>query len=611
MVTEDRRRYRRTQLAEGVRIYDRSRLPEVLRKCEQSPGVSVLLYDQMCAKKKRRLRKRGRLEDPQLRVFINEDVCEGCGDCGVKSSCASVRPVETEFGRKTVIDQSSCNKDYSCLRGDCPSFVTLHVSQRNEERRDFEMPSLELLPEPAQKVSCEKPYPIFLRGIGGTGVVTATALMATAASMEGKFALTLDQTGLAQMGGAVSSHLILSNRPFEGANKTCGGQAQLLFGFDTLGTAEEESLKLADPGTTVAVVNSHKVPTGHMVRNKDLNFPSLDLLRERIDGATNAERNICLDADHLSDRLFGTTLMANVLCLGVAYQAGLLPLRAESLEAAIRLNGVAAEQNSAAFRWGRLYQLNPQEVLQRLDPGHGQKEDGAYLLEEFRSTGQQRGYRELCSELPDDEELRRLLRIRLGELLLYQDAAYARTYLHRVLQVYRAEQSVVQGSELSQAVARYLYKLMAYKDEYEVARLLIRSRFERQLGAVAGRTGSPEYHLHPPALRALGLKDKIRVPAFLGKPFLRILYRFRFLRGTWLDPFGRAEIRSQERALIGWYNGVIDTVLSHLRPEHYPGLIELARLPDQIRGYEDIKMASIERTKRAAEERLKTIIQAA
>ena len=579
LLTDDLARYEdRSQLAEPVQVRPREDLEDVLAELGGHPGVTVMIYDQMCAAEKRRRRNRGRMPQPVRRIMINERVCEGCGDCVTQSNCVSLHPVETEFGPKTRVHQSSCNADYSCVMGDCPSFVSVMIDEGTELKRK-PLPELAevAIEEPAQKVALDGLYHVLMPGIGGTGVVTMNALLATAALLDGLHTITLDQTGLAQKGGAVVSHLTISPEPVEASNRISYAATDLLLGFDIMGAADATNIKRADPERTVAVINSHETPTADAVQ-KGLTVLSVDgHFLHVIHGSTVAERNILVDTSKLAEKLFGSHLQSNILLMGVAYQAGLLPISAESIEQALRLNGVAVERNLAAFRWGRKYQHDPASVLQ-------------YVTDEKAAV--------------EIQTLDGLIGHRAGELAAYQNQKYAAEYRSFVDQVRQAEQRVRPGStDLTDATARYLYKLMAYKDEYEVARLLTGPSFEQQYRETFESPRKIIYHLHPPLLRSLGLKKKLSLgPAF--RPLLRLLASFKFLRGTAFDVFGWAQVRRRERELIGWYRGTIESLLDGLTDANLGQAVEIARLPDQIRGYEDIKTASIEKVQQAVNEKL-------
>ena len=573
VLTDDLSKYRSdVRLAGNAGVRDRDDLPAVLRELEQISGVTAIIYDQQCAAEKRRLRSRGKLEEPALRLIINEAVCEGCGDCVRQSNCMSLHPVETEFGPKTRIHQSSCNKDYSCALGDCPSFVTVKLRPGTGLRKKS-VPRLPVteVPEPRQKVAAGEGYSILAPGIGGTGVVTINALLATAAWLEGLSAITLDQTGLAQKGGAVVSSIILSQSPIEAAAKIGYGNADLILGFDLLGAGSPENLNRAHPSRTVAVINTAEIPTGDTIRGRTQLYGPARLL-DLIDAFTQRARNVYVDATRIAEGLFSSHLAVNVFLLGVAYQGGLIPLSSESIEEAIRLNGVEAERNVQAFLWGRKYYENSSTVEEILQPPKPESSPAVTLSR------------------------------RAEELERYQSRGYAQEYEAFVQSVAEREPA------LGDAVARHLFKLMAYKDEYEVARLLTQPEFERQARDMWQAPVSLSYNLHPPMLRALGLKKKFKLGPWFRSP-LRLLARMKFLRGTPFDPFGYAVVRREERALIVWYRTLVQELLDTVIPDNMDLAIEIAALPDQIRGYEGIKLAGIREVKRLAEDKLAALKQ--
>ncbi|HSE93866.1 MAG TPA: indolepyruvate ferredoxin oxidoreductase family protein, partial [Methylomirabilota bacterium] len=588
VITDEPDKYPKgTRWAAGVEVWHRDRLDEAQRMLRETPGVTALIYDQRCAAEKRRLRKRGKLPDPAMRVYINEAVCEGCGDCGVKSNCLSVHPVETEFGRKTQIHQSSCNKDYSCLDGDCPSFLTVVPlgAPRKKQKPVFEASGE--LPEPALKVS--RQCNVFMMGIGGTGVVTVNQILGTAALLDGKQVRGLDQTGLSQKGGPVVSHLKIYERPEEVSNKVGAGEADTYIGFDILVATSPQNLDHARPDKTIAVVSTSKVPTGAMVTSTEVQFPETGGLLTSINRVTRKDENVFLDALGLAERLFGDHMAANLIALGAAYQAGAIPVGATAIEEAIALNGVSVPMNTQAFRAGRLAVIAPEQVQTRPAqerPGAARVELSLHRHPELQSR---------VDEVAKGGELRRLLDVRVPELVAYQDVAYARQYVEFVKWVREAEQRAVPGdTRLSEAVARHLYKLMAYKDEYEVARLHLANDLAAQLAAEYPDGVKVRYRLHPPLLRALGLRRKIELgPWFNGA--LRLLVALRGLRGRALDPFGYAEVRRVERELIGEYRALVEKSLVALSPESYERAVKLAGLPDLIRGYEDIKLRNVKR----------------
>jgi indolepyruvate ferredoxin oxidoreductase len=603
---------RTTRWAPGVELWHRDRLDEAQRVLREVPGVTALIHDQMCAAELRRRRKRGKAPEPATRVFINEAVCEGCGDCGAKSNCLSVQPVETEFGRKTQIHQSSCNKDYSCLLGDCPAFVTVEPrasGTKNQELRTENRPVAarfsvlgSRFSDKPMKIEDTFPTPtprfgdtasIYMVGIGGTGVVTVNQILGTAALLDGKHVDGMDQTGLSQKGGQVVSNLKIAPAPLAGSNRVTAGGADCLIGFDILSATNAQNLSRARPDRTVAVVSTSQVPTGAMVASPEVQFPSQDALARSIDRQTRAEANVYLDAIGLAERHFGDHMAANLIVLGAAYQAGLIPVSGAAIERAIALNGVAVQMNTQAFRLGRRAVAEPAWL---------REQTGARVGAVERQPNLSRAARKLIDSVGAEGELRRLLEIRVPELIAYQSVGYAREYAAFVARVRAAEQAAAPGqTRLSEAVARYLFKLMAYKDEYEVARLHLTSGLDSALAEAFGPDAKIHYHLHPPFLRALGWKKKIKFGKWFDAGY-QVLMRAKRLRGTRLDPFGRAEVRQVERALIGEYRELVQRALVGLAPDTYERAVQLAELPDMIRGYEDIKLRNVERFRAAARE---------
>ena len=599
VVTDDPDKYPESALfAPDTEIWHRDRLDEAQRLLRDTPGCTVLIYDQACAAELRRDRKRGKVVDPALRIFINEAVCEGCGDCGVKSSCMSVQPVDTEMGRKTQIHQSSCNKDYSCLAGDCPAFVEV-IPDPNASRKPtvpFTPIGADEVPEPADRIDVGD---VLMMGIGGTGVVTVNQLLATAALLDGKQAHGLDQTGLSQKGGSVISNLKirrvgdgegaadpLNDGIAEGmANKVASGEADAYLVFDVLSGVSPVNLDKASPERTVAVVSSSKVPTGTMVRDISAHFPDWAAIQGTIDAVTVAGRNVYFDAGNVSDNLFRSHMPANVIVLGAAYQQGVIPISAAAIEQAIELNGVSIDTNTQAFRIGRKIAHDPSW----LDSLHLERPGAVRKAAAKRSKKADA----LIAAVPSPSaELRRLLEIRVPDLIDYQDAAYAKRYVDKVAEVRRREQAVGADTRLSEGVARYLYKLMAYKDEYEVARLHRSAAFKEALAEQFGPEAQITYKLHPPMLRRMGVDHKIGLGRS-GEAAFAALARMKRLRGTAADPFGRTGHRQMERALIGEYEAMVDKVTAGLSPDSYDRAVEVAELPDIVRGYEGIKEANI------------------
>jgi len=524
---------------------------------EKISGVTVIVYDQQCAAEKRRMRSRGLLKEPTKRLVIHEEVCEGCGDCVKQANCMSLTPVATELGQKIRIHQSSCNKDYTCAMGDCPSFVTVNIKAGTglKKRRLPELPEAQV-PLPTNMVKAGDGYRIIAPGIGGTGVVTINALLATAAWIEGLHVASLDQTGTAQKGGAVVSHLLLSESVIEAPAKVNTGNADLILGFDILGVTSRENLKTARAGHTVAVINSDLAPTMDVIRNR-LPLMGAGSMLEPLNAATDRARNIFVDANRIAETLFGSHMAVNIFLTGVAWQAGLIPLSLESIHAAIELNAVEKERNLKVFTYGRKHFWEPLSV--------------------------------------EVKEAARPVFDREAELVAYQNKAYSRSYAEFL--------SKIENARLREVVARQLYKLMAYKDEYEVARLLTKPAFEESIAGIFEAPESIHYNLHPPLLRRFGLKRKMTLGPWFRYPLLG-LKRLKFLRGTAFDVFGYAAHRRKERALIEWYRELIETVVARLTADNLDVALEIAALPDQIRGYEKIKELSIERVREEARVRV-------
>jgi indolepyruvate ferredoxin oxidoreductase len=573
VTTEDLGRYRRVKLPRGVAVWDRSRIAEAQRVLAATRGVTVLVHDQECATEKRRKRKRGKIAQPQARVFINERICEGCGDCGRKSNCLSVQPVPTEFGRKTRVHQSSCNVDYSCLDGDCPAFMTVMPSASAARPQAAGAISPDELPAPRAVVSADS-FGIRLTGVGGTGVVTVSQVLATAGLIAGWHARSLDQTGLAQKGGAVVSDVRFSRSGQAPTNKLGAGECDLYLGCDLLVAADPKNLAVTAAGRTVAVVSVAEVPTGPMVSDPALSFPDRAGISQPIMDRVR-DGSVLLDARRIVIGLFGDDQFANVFLVGAGFQTGALPLPPDAIEEAIRVNGVAVDKNIQAFRRGRQYVADPAAVL------------GAAGLD--RPPTLENGALE-----EGESPLDRLIRTRSEDLTAYQDHAYARRYLDVVERVRAAERDRTPGSTaLTEAVARYLYKLMAYKDEYEVARLALEPSLGAGLAAEFGPDARASWRLHPPVLRALGMKKKIALgPWFV--PAFRVLVAMRSLRGTPMDPFGRTRVRVVERELIEEYLGLVDHLIGRLSPATAALAVQLAELPDGVRGYEDVKLRNVE-----------------
>jgi indolepyruvate ferredoxin oxidoreductase len=545
----------RVDIRHRTDVRHRDDLLDVQRELAAIEGVTVLVHDQECAAEKRRKRRRGKAAAPAKRVLINERVCEGCGDCGAKSNCLSVQPVATEFGRKTRINQSSCNLDFSCLAGDCPSFLSITPTARVR-------PQIEAVDQPQDPTRSfdADGFALRITGVGGTGVVTIAQILATAAAVEGRHVRALDQTGLAQKGGAVISDLKINTSPTEQAAKLADGECDLYLGCDSLVATDGANLRVADPGRTVAVVSTAEVPTGQMVVDTGSRFPGAGQVMSAVEGSVASAR--FLDAAGLARELFDDEQYANMILVGVAYQVGALPIGAEAIEHAIRLNGVAAEANIAAFRQGRLSVSRPAST-----PAESSLEETS---------------------------LAALLAVRVPELAAYQDAAYASAYAEFVERV-RAREAAVTGGEagdlLARTVAANLFKLAAYKDEYEVARLSLDPVLTQRIAEQFGSGARYAYRLHPPVLRSLGMGSKVSLGPWF-RPAFRSLVAMRRLRGTPFDPFGRTEVRRLERALVAEYRDVITRLADGLTAGNHALAVEIAGLPDMVRGYEEIKLGN-------------------
>jgi indolepyruvate ferredoxin oxidoreductase len=610
--TDDVDRYgRHANFAPGVSVRPREDVVAAQEELRGRPGVSVLIYDQRCAAEARRLRKRGLLDEPPRRVVINQAVCEGCGDCSRVSNCLSVLPVETEFGEKREIHQSSCNKDYSCLEGDCPSFLTFVPAERRGIRRwvrrgsrptgagasgprEATRPQLPRgdLPLPAQAAVRER-FSIYTTGIGGTGVVTANRLLARAAVIAGYAVQGLDQTGLSQKAGAVVSHLHLAPAGADITTATVAdGEADLYLSGDILQAASAPHLRKVAPGRTVAVVDAELVPTATMLQTDGTVDQSR--LAAALTEAVGQERTVLADSTGLAETLFGTHLPANVVLLGAAFQRGALPVPLDALHQAIDEQGSAAAMNREALAWGRWLVADPDAVESALDGAvtAARRSQSAIWDPSARSTARAP---ELVGPVAAPRVLRDLIERRTAQLLDYQGAARARRWLDLVARAAAADDAD-HGFELTEAVAEGWFKLLTYKDEYEVARLHLRL----DLGEVAAELGvadgyRAQYHLHPPTLRRLGLDRKIALGGRGGRALFRGLAALRHVRGTPLDVFGYARHRREERQVADEYAGLVDAAISRLAPETYAAAVQLAGSVAAIRGYEDIKSAAIER----------------
>jgi indolepyruvate ferredoxin oxidoreductase len=572
VVTDEPWKYpKSTEWPKGLTIHHRDDLMAVQTSLADIPGLTVLIYDQTCAAEKRRRRKRGQFPDPDKRVVINELVCEGCGDCGVQSNCVSVQPLETEWGRKRTIDQSSCNKDYSCLKGFCPSFVTVEGAKLRRGKGVDAPANLPALPDPVQP-AIGQTYSIIVTGVGGTGIVTIGGVLGMAAHLEGKGVGIIDQAGLAQKGGAVYSHIRIAKRPEDiHAIRVAVGECDLVLGGDMVVVGNKKVLSTAKLGGTTMVINTAEILPGDFTRNADFSLPT-ERLKRAIRTAAGTEKTNFVDATRLATALLGNSIGANIFMVGYAYQLGSLPLSAESIEKAIELNGEAVAMNLAAFQFGRRAAFDLAAVEALIKPAPEAASDARRLSQSF------------------DETVAR----RVDFLTAYQNADYAARYKMLVDQVKSAEAAQAPGKTgLADAVARYLFKLMAYKDEYEVARLYAETGFLAQVrNEVAGENLTLKFHLAPPLLarkdKVTGVPKKMTFGPWMLSAF-RVLAKFRFLRGTAFDIFGYSEERRTERKLVADYEALLAEIMGKLSPENHHIAVGLAVIPEKIRGFGHVK----------------------
>ncbi|MDE2080693.1 MAG: indolepyruvate ferredoxin oxidoreductase family protein [Burkholderiales bacterium] len=570
IVTDEPAKYQGVSLEPGVTVHHRDELDAIQRRFRELKGTTVIVYDQTCATEKRRRRKRGKLADPDRRVVINELVCEGCGDCSVQSNCLSVEPVETEFGRKRRINQNSCNKDYSCVQGFCPSFVTVEGGQLKKPKRESKgsLAGLPPLPEPRLPATAAA-WGIVVGGVGGTGVITIGSLLGMAAHLEGKGVVTQDAGGLAQKGGATWSHIQIADRPEAiHTTKVDTAQADLVIACDGIVGAMKTTLAVMQQGRTFVALNTHATPTASFVTDPDWQFP-LGHCEAAVRASVGPALVGAFDAEQVAVQLLGDSIYTNPLLLGYAWQQGRVPVSHAALMRAIELNGVQADNNKAAFEWGRRC---------------------AHDLGAVQALFQARSVIQFVKKPGLAETIAR----RAAFLTAYQDAAYAAQYQAFVERVGAAEAQAVGaqgGTALTEAVARYLFKLMAYKDEYEVARLHTDRAFTDQIGAMFEGDYKLVHHLAPPGVARKNERGELVKRPF--GPWVRgafgVLARLKGLRGTALDPFGRSEERRTERALIGEYRACIEELLRTLDAGNRGLAAEIARLPEDIRGYGHVK----------------------
>jgi indolepyruvate ferredoxin oxidoreductase len=572
VVTDEPEKYQGAKLPAGATVHHRDELDRIQRELREIPGVTALIYDQTCATEKRRRRKRGAMVDPALRVMINDLVCEGCGDCGVQSNCLSVEPLETEFGRKRTINQSTCNKDTSCLKGFCPSFVTVEGGKLKGKAKAQTAPSAHEggeIPEPRLPATSEA-YGIVVAGVGGTGVITIGQLLGMAAHMEGRGIVTQDSAGLAQKGGATWSHVLLADtQEAIRTTRVSMAAADLVIGCDPIVTASKETVLRMHQGRTRVALNGHATPTAAFVKNTEWANPS-DACAGEIAKVVGASGLAAFDAEALAGKVLGDSIYANPMMLGYAWQQGWVPLARESLLRAIELNAVAVENNKAAFEWGRRAAHDPARIAALLAPP-------AQVIA-FKPR----------------EGLEALVARRVEFLAAYQNEAYAARYRDLVERV-RAAEAPLGKTTLAETVARSLFRLMAYKDEYEVARLHAETGFRDQVAAQFEGDFRIHYHLAPPLIAKHNERGELVKRKFgPGTIHLfRLLARLRGLRGTALDIFGYTEERRTERALIEEYRATVLELLQRLQPGNHALAVQIAALPDRIRGFGHVKARNL------------------
>ncbi|RNF83657.1 indolepyruvate ferredoxin oxidoreductase family protein [Montanilutibacter psychrotolerans] len=646
VVSDDIAKWNRRELFPGdMEFHDREELDAVQKRLREVKGTSVLIFDQVCATEKRRRRKRGKMVDPQKRVMVNSLVCEGCGDCGKKSFCVSVLPKETEFGRKRDIDQSNCNKDYSCVNGFCPSFVTVEGGALRKKKGSSAKDRLTDLPMPVLP-SLDQPWNILLTGVGGTGVVTIGALLGMAGHLEGKGASVLDQTGLAQKGGAVTTHIRIARTPADiHAVRIAAGEADLVLGCDMVVVNDYWVLSKIRDGRSKVVLNTYEAMPGTFTTRPDMQFPATDIVAA-IKVALGGNDPYLVDATQLATALMGDAIATNLFILGYAWQKGLVPISLDALMRAVELNGAAVEMNKTAFAWGRLAVVDAQAVaeasglvrnaqtaaestpnaLPMLSPGeweghewganaaptpHNHGDELRHLPSSSGTAATHNG--DNLAFLPlDDARLSRsldeLISRRVAFLTDYQDAAYANRYSSFVTRVRDAEANRAPGStDLTEAVARYAFKLMAYKDEYEVARLYTSGDFQRRLEQQFDGDYKLKFHLAPPLLAKKDANGRLIKQEF--GPWVLTAFKWmaklKFLRGGAFDIFGKTEERRMERQLIVDYVATIESLLGKLDSGNVDLAAEIASIPEHIRGYGHVKEDHLHKAKAREAELLK------
>ncbi len=596
IVADDMSRYKWPQrlwkLPRSVKVWDRSRLDEAQMVLSKVKGVTALVYDQACANEMRRLRKRKLAPERATRVVINEAVCEGCGDCGAKSTCLSVQPVNSLLGRKTQIHQASCNTDYSCLQGDCPSFVTVEIDPSSAKiATEIDLPVD--IPTPVLPSIPLDGYSVFTVGIGGTGLVTLNQILATAAAFDGHHVIGLDQTGLSQKGGPVASHIKITATAENMASSISEQSTDLLIALDMLVANEPQHRAKLSPRRTRAVISSSTVATSSMVIDTAQEFGDTEQIVASLRDSAIPGGALVVDFVSLAERVFRDHMPANLIALGAAYQFGALPISRESIEGAITVNGAAVERSLLAFRLGRLVVVDPLLIENRfsasrpgsMDPSPSQRSKTlaqAIVVE--------------CLPPDTDKAISDFVALLAAELCDYQNESLARRYVTTLAPLTRREREVdADSTTLSRAAALHLFRLMAYKDEYEVARLHLNPKFQSDIGRMVPNNRKRRYLLQPPVLKALGLDRKIKLPPFMAHPTFHVLRAMKVVRGTPFDPFGRAAMRKLERSLVDEYCEHISRACSHLNSTNFTTFLRLLESPELIRGFEAVKRAWLER----------------
>lgn len=569
LISDEPQRYPQSSLAPGVEVGHRDTLDAAMRTLRTIPGCTAIVYDQTCAAEKRRRRKRGLMEDPKRRVFINSAVCEGCGDCSVQSNCVAVEPLETPHGRKRKINQSSCNKDFSCLKGFCPSFVT--VEGVDLKKRDaIKGIDFSFIPETSKSPALNRPFNIAVTGVGGTGVLTVGAIIGMAAHLDGKASNILDMAGLAQKGGAVLSHIRVAETPDQvAAARITTGSADLLLAADNVVAGTLDAVTLCEKETTTGIVNSHLTPTQEFVRDRDFDFREwavMGKIREHVKSSFHSH-----NFTEIAEAACGDAIATNIMMVGYAYQRGFLPVTLAAIERAIELNNVAVGFNKNALNWGRLLGHNPEKVRE--------------LLGSVLKTP------EAIPETADE-----LLQFYAEHLKDYQNTSLSKRYRTFVAKVRDGALNAGVSDQLTTIVARNYGKLLAYKDEYEVARLYTTPQFRAEIAETFATGGKLKLHLAPPLLSKIDPETGRPIKKEYGAGMLNwfaLLKKFKFLRGTFFDPFGRTEERRAERKLIRDYEKTIKTILDKVTRENEAIALDLANLPNSIRGFGPVKMEAM------------------